>query len=355
MKIKTIISIIVVALISSIAGSVLTFNMMKGKPVDATDKGKNIKIVNTGETKKQNVYQAVAEKASPSVVGIITETTKTDDFFNIKEAVQGSGTGFVVDKRGYILTNAHVVGDGQVKTVKVIYNEGKTTTGKVLWYDTALDLAIVKVDVKGLVPAELGNSDDVKVGDIAIAIGNPLGTDLMTTVTQGIISGLNRDVSTKNANMSGLLQTDASINPGNSGGPLLNQEGQVIGINTVKANADNLGFAIPINTAKAIVQKVMEDGTYKKPIIGIIGIDVKTFVSYSGQDIGVDNGIIVKTVEANTIASKLGIKPGDIIVKVNGKEIKNRGDLSKIMYNYSNGDKLDIEVIRDGKEINLAK
>lgn len=355
MKIKTIVGIIVVALISSIAGSVLTFNMMKEKPMDGTVNQQNVKVINTGETKKQNVYQAVAEKASPSVVGIVTETTKTDDFFNVKEAVQGSGTGFVVDKRGYILTNAHVVDDGQAKTVKVIYDAGKTTVGKVLWYDTTLDLAIVKVDVKGLVPAELGNSDDVKVGDIAIAIGNPLGTDLMTSVTQGIISGLNRDVSTENTNMSGLIQTDASINPGNSGGPLLNQDGQVIGINTVKANADNLGFAIPINTAKSIVQRVIQDGSYKKPILGIRGIDVKTFISYTGQEVGVDNGIIVKAVEPNTIASKLGIKAGDIIVKVDNIEIKNMGDLSKIMYSHSNGDKFKIEVIRDGKVAVLGK
>ncbi len=355
MRVKTIVSMIVVALISSIAGSVLTFNMMGGYSSTQGRKEANVKVVNTGESKKQNVYQAVAEKASPSVVGIVTETTKTDDFFNIKEAVQGSGTGFVVDKRGYILTNAHVVGDGQAKTVKVIYDEGKTTTGKVLWYDTTLDLAIVKVDVKGLVPVELGDSDKVVVGDIAIAIGNPLGTDLMSSVTQGIISGLNRDVSTENTNMSGLLQTDASINPGNSGGPLFNQDGQVIGINTAKANADNLGFAIPINTAKMIVEKVIQDGTYKKPILGIRGLDVKTFVSYTGQNVGVDNGIIVKDVVPNTLASKLKIKVGDIIVEVNGKKIKNMGDLSKILYKNPHTDKLKVEVIRDGKKIELPK
>ena len=354
MKIKSIVSIIVVALISSIAGSVLTFNMMKDRQIDDTVKN-SVKVVNTGETKKQNVYQAVAEKVTPSVVGIVTETVKEDSFFNVKQKVQGSGTGFVVDKRGYILTNAHVVDDGEAKMVKVIYDGGKTTLGRVAWYDPTIDLAIVKVNVKGLVPAELGNSDNVTVGDIAIAIGNPLGTDLMTSVTQGIISGLNRDVSTENTNMSGLIQTDASINPGNSGGPLLNQDGQVIGINTVKANADNLGFAIPINTAKTIVQKVIKDGAYKKPILGITGMDVKTFVSYTGQDVGVDNGIVVRTVQPGTIAEKAGIKPADIIVNVDGKEIKNMGDLSKIMYSHSSRDKLKIEVIRDGKMVNLSK
>lgn len=353
MKIKSIVSIIVVALISSIAGSVLTFNMMKDRQLD-TSAQQNVKIINSGETKKQNVYQAVAEKATPSVVGIVTETIKQDNFFNVKQAVQGSGTGFVVDKRGYILTNAHVVDDGNAKMVKVIYDGGKTTLGRVVWYDTTIDLAVVKVDVKGLIPAELGNSDDVKVGDIAIAIGNPLGTDLMTSVTQGIISGLNRDVSTENTNMSGLIQTDASINPGNSGGPLLNQEGQVIGINTVKANADNLGFAIPINTAKTIVQKVIKEGGYQKQILGITGIDVKTFVSYTGQDVGVDNGIVVRTVQPGTMAERAGIKPGDIIVEVDGKPIKNMGDLSKIMYGYSKGDKFNIQVIRDGKKVQLS-
>lgn len=353
MKTKSIISVIVVALISSIASSVLTFNMMKDKSSDLKAQQNNVKIVNSGETKNQNVYQAVAEKASPSVVGIISETIQESNFFNVKQTVQGSGTGFVVDKRGYILTNAHVVGDGVAKNVKVIYEEGKSTMGDVIWYDTTLDLAVVKVDKKDLVPAELGNSDEVKVGDIAIAIGNPLGTDLMTTVTQGIVSGLNRDVSTENTNMSGLIQTDASINPGNSGGPLLNQEGQVIGINTVKANADNLGFSIPINTAKTIVQKVIEDKNYKKPVLGITGLDVKSYVSYTGQNLGVDNGVVVKSVQSGSVAEKAGIKPGDIVVNIDGKDIKNMGDVSKKMYEYTKDKNFNIQVIRESKKVNL--
>ena len=353
MKTKSIISVIVVALISSIASSVLTFNMMKDKSSDLKAQQNNVKIVNSGETKNQNVYQAVAEKASPSVVGIISETIQESNFFNVKQTVQGSGTGFVVDNRGYILTNAHVVGDGAAKNVKVIYEEGKSTMGDVIWYDTTLDLAVVKVDKKDLVPAELGNSDEVKVGDIAIAIGNPLGTDLMTTVTQGIVSGLNRDVSTENTNMSGLIQTDASINPGNSGGPLLNQEGQVIGINTVKANADNLGFSIPINTAKTIVQKVIEDKNYKKPVLGITGLDVKSYVSYTGQNLGVDNGVVVKSVQSGSVAEKAGIKPGDIVVNIDGKDIKNMGDVSKKMYEYTKDKNFNIQVIRESKKVNL--
>lgn len=355
MRFKNLAAMLSVALVCSIGSSAVTYNLVMSKetqPVvqaqEATNVKKAVNVINPKDTKNQNVYQAVAEKASPSVVGIVSETVTTDNFFNQRQVVRGSGTGFIVDKRGYILTNAHVVSDGAVKDVNVIFENSESTRGKVVWADPNLDLAIVKVDKKGLVPAELGNSDDVKVGDIVIAIGNPLGTDLMTSVTQGIISGLNRDVNTANSSMSGLMQTDASINPGNSGGPLLNQEGQVIGINTAKANADNLGFSIPINTAKIIVQKVIEDNNYTKPMLGIMGMDVKTVSSYTGKDFGTENGIWVKDVQKDSLADRCGIKPGDIIVSMDGTKIKNMGDISKKMYAFDKDCKMI--VIRDGKK-----
>ena len=167
----------------------------------------------------------------------------------------GVGTGIIVDSNGYILTNSHVISDGQAKTVNVLFSDGSTIDGEVYWYDSQLDLAIVKVNKTGLTAAELGDSDKVQIGDISIAIGNPYGLDLAGTVTQGIISGLDRTIETEQGTMTGLLQTDASINSGNSGGPLLNQNGQVIGVNTAKASqGEGLGFAIPINTAKPIVE-----------------------------------------------------------------------------------------------------
>lgn len=354
MKFKTLLMVVLVAFFSSICGGVFALKYLSNSTSSVSNNPKNsIQVVDSGNTKSQNVYQAVAEKASPSVVGIVSETVSQDSFFTSSRVVQGSGTGFVVDKRGYILTNSHVVSDGQVKQVKVILDGSKTVKGDVIWNDTSLDLAVVKVNADGLTVAELGNSDNVKVGDIAIAIGNPLGTELLSSVTQGIISGLDRDVSTSTSNMSGLIQTDASINPGNSGGPLLNQEGQVIGINTVKANADNLGFSIPINIAKNILQKVIEDKNYEKPLLGITGIDVATYSSYTGRKLDVDSGVIVRDAQDGTIAKKAGIESGDIIIKIGDKEIKNRGDISKQLYSYSKGSKGTITIIRNGKEKTL--
>lgn len=355
MKIKNIVAILLVVIVSSVASSVATIKMLKtdNGMLNTSVKMRPINVINDGGTKSQNVYQAVAQKASPSVVGIVSERVYTNSLTDTKNVETGSGTGFVVDKRGYILTNAHVVSNGQVKNVNVIYSDGTSTKGNVIWFDNNLDLAIVKVEKNGLVPAELGNSDNISVGDIAIAIGNPFGTDLMSTVTQGIISGYNRDVSSETVNMSGLIQTDASINPGNSGGPLLNKDGQVIGINTVKARADNLGFSIPINTAKVIIQRVIEDGNYKKPLLGISGIDVRTFTMYTGTKLDVDNGIVIRTVQSGTIAAKAGIKPGDIIVEIGKTKIKNMGDISKKIYSYSKGSSDEVQIIRNGKKISL--
>ncbi|MDY5435354.1 S1C family serine protease [Peptostreptococcus porci] len=354
MKFKSLIMVVLVAFFSSICGGVFALKYLNNYSADnSSSSTSSIKVVETGSTKAQNVYQAVAEKASPSVVGIVSETVNQESIFSSSQVVQGSGTGFVVDKRGYILTNSHVVSDGQAKSVKVVIDKNKTVNGNVIWNDTSLDLAIVKVNTSGLTVAELGDSDSVKVGDIAIAIGNPLGTELMSSVTQGIVSGLNRDVSTSSSNMSGLIQTDASINPGNSGGPLLNQQGQVIGINTVKANADNLGFSIPINTAKNILQRVIEDNNYEKPLLGVTVIDIATYKSYTGKDLGVESGVIVKETVSGSIAKKAGIEAGDIIVKIGDKEIKNRGDISKKLYSYSKGSKDTVTIIRNGKEKTL--
>lgn len=377
MKFRTFVLVLVVALVSSVGGSVFTMNMLQNRGALVSDSQStgntgqaSNKVIDSASAKSQNVYQAVAQKASPSVVGIVSETVQSsglslgdglgglfgdfDDEGGPDRRVQkGTGTGFVVDKRGYILTNSHVVSDGKANRVSVLFSDGKSTKGEVIWYDTNLDLAIVKVSKSNLAPLELGDSDKISVGDIAIAIGNPLGTDLMTSVTQGIISGLNRDVNTASNNMSGLIQTDASINPGNSGGPLFNQEGQVIGVNTAKANADNLGFSIPINIVKSVVNRVVEEGNLTKPILGISGIDVSTYTSYTGKDLGVENGIAIRSVKKDSIAGKAGVKPGDIIIKIGDSDIKTLGDVSKKLYSYSSGAKDSITVYRNGKKVKL--
>lgn len=345
--------IVVVAVISSILGSSLTLFALRDK-IGSTSQTSNI-IVNE-DSKSQNVYQAVAKKATPSVVGITTTSVSRDNMFAIPQETQGVGTGIIVDSNGYILTNSHVVSDGDATKVNVLFSDGSDIDGKVIWYDSQMDLAIVKVDKTGLTAAELGDSDDVEVGDISIAIGNPLGLDLQKSVTQGIISGLDRTISTsQSTNMTGLIQTDASINSGNSGGPLLNEKGQVIGINTAKASqGEGLGFAIPINTAKTIIEEVIKDGNYEKVTLGIKGTDLETYEQAVGQDLTGDSGVYVVEVTSVSSAEKAKMAAGDIIIKVGDTEITSMNDLNKALYGYSSGDKTEVTVLRNGKEQKLT-
>lgn len=296
-----------------------------------------------------NVYKAVAQKATPSVVGITTLSINTNNFFNLPMESEGVGSGVIVNKDGYILTNSHVVDDGKAAKVSVLFSDASSVDGRVIWNDAKLDLAIIKVDNKeGLQVADLGDSSKTEVGDIAIAIGNPLGLEFNKTVTQGIVSGLNRTINTVNGEMTDLIQTDASINPGNSGGPLFNDKGEVIGINTAKAsNAEGLGFAIPINIAKTIIEQVISEGDFQKVTLGIKGFDTSEF------DMSVDKGVYVVEVEENSAAKRAGISSGNIIVKVDDKDITNMSDLTKALYTYKNGDVAKVTVLKDNEEVEL--
>ena len=329
--------IVVVAVISSILGSSLTLFALKDKIGSGNSQSSNIVV--SEDSKSQNVYQAVAKKATPSVVGITTTSVSQDNMFAIPQETQGVGTGIIVDSNGYILTNSHVVSDGDATKVSVLFSDGSDIDGKVIWYDSQMDLAMVKVDKTGLTAADLGNSDDVAVGDISIAIGNPLGLDLQKSVTQGIISGLDRTISTsQSTNMTGLIQTDASINSGNSGGPLLNEKGQVIGI----------------NTAKNIINEVIKDGNYEKVTLGIKGTDLETYEQAVGQDLTGDSGVYVAEVTSGSSAEKAKMAAGDIIIKLGNTEITSMNDLNKALYGYSSGDKAEITVLRNGREQKLT-
>lgn len=347
----SIVFIIVISLISGMVGSFITSFVIGNRAQNNTSKQN---IVVTEEGKSQNVYHAVTDKAMPSVVGITTTTIDRNNYFAIPQESQGVGTGFIVNSNGYILTNSHVVSDGQASDVNVLFNDGSNMKGKVLWNDASLDLAVVKVEKTGLVEADLGDSDIVRTGDIAIAIGNPLGLEFQKSVTQGIISGLDRSIETEKSNMTGLIQTDASINPGNSGGPLLNDKGEVVGINTAKASqAEGLGFAIPINTAKPIIEQIIKSGNFEKVTLGIKGIDVKTFETATGTDLKVENGVYIAEIVANTPAQRAGIQTGDVITKVGDIEITSMADLNKSLYKYSVGDSTKIEVNRSGRSTTL--
>ena len=356
-KKKSISLIVIVAIICSVLSSLLTVVVVNKTGIlngtTSTSQGTSSKIVVSSD-KSTNVYQAVSEKAKPSVVGITTTTLSSDNMFSMPTESTGVGTGIIVDSNGYILTNSHVISDGQAKTVNVLFSDGSTIDGEVYWYDSQLDLAIVKVNKTGLTAAELGDSDKVQIGDISVAIGNPYGLDLAGTVTQGIISGLDRTIQTEKETMTGLMQTDASINPGNSGGPLLNEKGQVIGINSAKvSSAEGIGFSIPINTAKPIIEQVIKSGNFEKVTLGIKGIDVTTFESSTGTDLAADEGVYIVEVVSDTPAQKSGIQAGDVIVKVGNDETPTMTDLNKVLYKYKSGQSTKVTVNRSGKEVTV--
>ena len=351
-KKKSISLVIIVAIVCSVLSSLLTVVVVNKTGIlnGTSSQGTSSQIVVNDDGKTTNVYQAVSKKALPSVVGITTTTVSSDNFFSMPTESTGVGTGIIVYSNGYILTNSHVISDGQARTVNVLFSDGSTVDGNVAWYDSQLDLAIVKVEKTGLTAAELGDSDKVSIGDISIAIGNPYGLDLASTVTQGIISGLDRTISTEETTMTGLIQTDASINAGNSGGPLLNESGQVIGINTAKASeGEGLGFSIPINTAKPIIESIIEKGSYEKVTLGIKGTDAETYAQYTNQKLSSETGVYVSEVVSGSAAEKAGIKSGDIITKIDDVDLSVMSDLTKQLYNYTTGDKAKITVNRNGK------
>ncbi len=296
----------------------------------------------------------VVHEAMPSVVGITTTYLQQDWYYGTYES-ESVGTGVIVDARGYILTNSHVVNDGKARSVTVLLYDGTSKEGEILWNDPALDLAVVKIDGKDLTVANLGNSDEILVGETAIAIGNPLGLTFERTVTAGIVSGLERTIPVSEGyNIEGLIQTDASINPGNSGGPLLNIDGQVIGINTVKVQSgEGLGFAIPINIAKPIVDEFIMKGEFTKVYVGIKGVNTYQYIRNFGDTLGTQEGVYVYEVMAGSPAKTAGIIEGDVITRVDDVQIDTITKLTRVLYKYRPEDQIKVQVIRNGKPVEL--
>lgn len=302
----------------------------------------------------------IAQKVGPAVVGISTKTSVSTDPFGMNQGVQeGYGSGIIINEQGYILTNYHVISGAS--TMKVIFNNKKEVNAKVINYDSSLDLAVIKVtdsNVKMPGIAELGNSKDLQVGDPVVAIGNPLGQEFLGSVTSGIISAVNRQVqvdSTSNKTET-LIQTDAAINEGNSGGPLINSQGQVIGINSAKistssstssATVEGMGFAIPIDIVKPKIS------TLTKPLLmlGISGIDIS---DSDAKQYNVPAGVDIKQVQTASNAEKAGLQAGDIITKFDGKTVKTTEDLNNIKSQHKSGDKVQIEIYRDGETKTLT-
>lgn len=301
-----------------------------------------------------NVYKSVIDKAQPSVVGITSNITVQNQggFFGPQSyETSALGTGVIVDSNGYILTNSHVVEDGKAKDVMVLLHDGSKEKAEILMTEPALDLAVVKINKTDLKPADLADSSKAQVGDIAVAIGNPLGLEFKDTVTEGIISGLNRSVTVQNTQMNDLIQTTAAINSGNSGGPLLNTAGQVVGISSAKAGSgEAMGFAIPINTAKPIIDQFKNNGTFSKVTLGISYEALSTVKQYTDYNFGsAEYGVVVMRVEPNSAASRAGLEQGDVVTHLNNVEIRSGGDLVKELYTLKSGDSAELTLIRNQK------
>ena len=312
------------------------------------------------------VTQAV-DRVGAAVVRIDTERTITrriDPFYGDEaisglpqqQIVRGQGSGFIIDRSGVILTNAHVV--NQADKVTVILKDGRSLEGKVQGVDPVTDLAVVKITgEKDLPIAELGNSSLVKVGDWAIAVGNPFGLD--NTVTLGIVSTLKRSSAAVGMTDKRLdfIQTDAAINPGNSGGPLLNAQGQVIGINTaIRADATGIGFAIPIDKAKQISTQLARGEKVSHPYLGVQMVTLTPEIASENNSdpnapfqIPAINGVLVVRVLPNTAASVAGIRRGDVILEVDGDTIRNAGQLQDVMENSRVSQRLKVRISREGK------
>ncbi len=345
------------ALIGAVVGSLLTFyfmpvimdnSIMQQPPVSQPP------VIIEPNQEDISVVSAVAQKATPTVVGVTTVTLQRDSFWGILRRGEGVGSGFIVHPEGYILTNDHVINSGQAEKITVLLNDGAEKDAEVLWNSSTLDMAVLKIDAKNLPTADLGNSDELMVGEIAIAIGNPLGLSFQRSVTSGVISGLYRTVQISQREvMEDLIQTDASINPGNSGGPLLSAKGEVIGMNTAKISsnvAEGLGFAIPINQAKPILEQIIKEGKFTMVYLGISGVDIQTVRRQFNIDMSIEEGVYIFEVEKGSPIDKSGISAGDIITALNGKTIKDKTQLTRELYRYKPGDTITVTYYRGKTE-----
>ena len=341
----------------SLIGTMVGMNLPNNKGNNQVSNQASPQTVNISASEEYNIESAVAKKATPSVVGIQVNLKRRVSGFWNDQIIQGEaiGSGVIVSKDGYILTNAHVVADANKdEGANVLFYDNSKATAKILFVDETLDLAVIKVDKTGLTPIEMGDSESVKVGDKAIAIGNPVGLNLQSTLTSGYISGVNRSIQMQDSSvLDGLFQTDAAINSGNSGGALLNKNGQLIGINTAKVQStDGIGFAIPINIAKPIVDSFIKDGTFESVQLGVRGVNLDVYQQYSGdaEKFGDKKGVVIIDVASNGNAYKAGLKSKDLIVSINDKPIESMNKLKQVLLTISKGQTADVKVIRNGQE-----
>lgn len=361
---------VIIPLFSGAIGAVLVVGLCFSVP---SIKNKLITVNNTQETTSvsgspssdklvslsnfSDTSVSVADKALPSIVGINVEYT-VNSAFNRQSTATAEGSGIIISSDGYILTNNHIVNTSssssfyQVseanKVTVYLYGDDTPYEAKIIGTDELTDLAVIKIEKTNLKAAELGNSDNVKIGEFVMAVGNPLG--MQNSVSTGVVSAVNREVTDEDGKKYTLIQTDTAINSGNSGGALVNSNGQVIGINTLKfsgTGVEGMGFAIPINLTIDVSDQLIQYSKVKRPYIGISGTDLD---ATNAQKYNLVEGIYVRTVDDLSNAQKAGIKPGDIITKVNGTTVKTMNELNNEKNKLKIGDEITLTIYRDGKE-----
>lgn len=352
----------------TVAGSVMsaaitvgTMSYMSDKKSAVTDSAvsgasqQSVQLLAEGSEKTELSTEEIAKRVGPSIVGISC-TTQTQSYFGVQTGTS-SGSGIIISADGNIMTNYHVISGGT--NIKVKLNTGNEYDATVIGGDEKTDVAVIKIKAnEELHVATLGNSDEVEVGSKAVAIGNPLASELFGTVTQGVISGVNRTITVGQREMN-LIQTDAAISPGNSGGALINKYGEVIGINSVKLvsdNAEGLGFAIPINEASTIVKDLIDYGYVKgRPVIGVSVREITKELAYY-NNLLTDHGLYIMSVSEGSSAEKAGLVRGDIIVKFDGKTVNSSTEMNKLRDKHKAGDTVSITFMRGTQEktVNLT-
>lgn len=353
---------LVTGIVTSAATTYLYINKVEQKTESSVDSNKSETVTNNGTkyeiTQVENPVVAIADVAGKSVVGV-TVRSVSNTVFGGTSTSDSEGSGIIYTADGYIVTNYHVIEDAiSNQSISKVYvtlpNSDEEIEASIIGADSVTDIAVIKIQKEGLSAATFDDSNNLKVGELVVAIGNPLGRELAGSITVGYVSALNRTL-TSNGRTYKLLQTDAAINPGNSGGALVSSSGKVIGINTVKIGAtdvEGIGFAIPSNIAKPIVDELIKNGKIVRPYIGISGISLDDNMA---KRYNLVKGVYVAKIESSSAAYNAGIKVGDVIVKIDDKEITTIEELNEIKNSKSVGDTVKITVYRDGKntEINV--
>lgn len=314
--------------------------------------------IQQADRKEETTIQEKIEQINHAVVGISKLRNTESTIFRTESTSElGLGSGILVSEKGYILTNAHVAGE-KYSNCYVTLDLGNQYKADVIWSDNNLDLAILKIS-GGLFPyAQIGNSEEIKIASEVYAIGNPIGYEFQKTVTKGIVSAKDRTIKFTENNqeiyMSNLIQTDATINPGNSGGPLINANGEVVGINTIKiTSAEGIGFAVPINLVKPILAKLEQTNQFEEASLGIFAFD-KNVLPYLEEELNWQAGIYVENVIAGSAAEKAGIFKKDVITHIDGKEMQKMCHLREYIYTKNPGDTITIKLLRRNTEKEIS-